>query len=202
MSRRSLWSLLAGAWIGVARAEERPVVVSGKQDFVDIDLPLATSETDAAGTYRATGRGQIDGALYGFTICYEMVWTPSSSTDIDIRFGKAVLTSIGAPSDRFVALLERLYKMPVSGKPMVAEVSVRVASLGADPKQLGHEPVRTKLFFYADAGEDRYAEAFLNIDPKNGMLEFHDKDSEYHAGILRALTEPPPVAGAGGVPQP
>jgi len=201
MTRRSLWSLLAGAWIGPARADERPIVLGGEQDFVDIDLPLTATDMDATGTYRAIGRGLIDGAPCGFAIRYETAWKPSTSTDIDIRFGNAVLSSIGAPSDRFVALLEKLYKLPISGKPMVANVVVGVASLGTDPTQLGREAVRTKLFFYADAAEDRYGEVFLNIDPQTKLIEFHDKDSDYHMGILRALTEPPPLDHAGAAPQ-
>jgi len=144
----------------------------------------------------------IDGAVCGFAIRYETSWRPSSSTVFDIRFGKAVLSSIGAPSDRFVALLERLDQLPISGKPMVAEVSVGVASLASNPTKLGVEPMRTKLFFYENADEDRYGEVFLNIDPVTGMVEFHDKDSDYHGGILRALTQPLPLADEGSAQRP
>ena len=192
MTRRSLWTLLSSAWIRPARADERPVVVAVDQYFVDIDLPLVASELLGTGSYRVTGRGSIDGASCGFAIHYEASWKPSSSTTLDIRFGKAVLSSIGAPSDRFVGLLEKLYKLPESGKPMVAEVGVSVASLASNPAKFGQELVRTKLFFYENSENGRYAEVYLNVDPKTGMIEFHDKDSGYHPGILKALTEPPP----------
>ena len=47
-------------------------------------------------------------------------------------------------------------------------------------------PAKIKIFFEA-GGEASYGEAFINIDLGSKVLEFRDKDPEYHQGIVSSL---------------
>lgn len=58
--------------------------------------------------------------------------------------------------------------------------------LDNDPGDLRTNPAKIKVFFEA-GGEDSYGEAYINIDLGNEILEFRDKDPEYHQGILSSL---------------
>jgi hypothetical protein len=43
-------------------------------------------------------------------------------------------------------------------------------------------------FFYENDDAARYAEFFTNIDIPNGRIEIREKDPEYRAAIVKALT--------------
>jgi len=61
-----------------------------------------------------------------------------------------------------------------------------MAGLNSDPRKIKTDPATIKVFFEHN-GQDNYGEAFINIDLANGVLEFHDKDPEYHQGIVSSL---------------
>jgi hypothetical protein len=48
-----------------------------------------------------------------------------------------------------------------------------------------------KFFFYDSGPESRYAEVFVNVDAKQRVVEFHEKDSEYRKPVLLAFTQGP-----------
>jgi hypothetical protein len=62
-------------------------------------------------------------------------------------------------------------------------------SLEGTPHNLAAGPVKIKLFFDPGA-ESEYAELYLNIDLAQRRVHLDEKDPEYRAPILRALTLP------------
>jgi hypothetical protein len=103
--------------------------------------------------------------------------------------GSARIRSIGAASDSFVALLARQYKLPAPAMTMVPTVDASVVGLEGDPAHVLSGMTKMKFFFFDSGPEDRYAELFINVDAKNHLLEFHEKDSDYRKPLLLALTK-------------
>ena len=50
-------------------------------------------------------------------------------------------------------------------------------------------PTEMKIFFSDSGPEDKYAEIYINIDTKRGVLQFYEKDPDYRVPLLRALSE-------------
>lgn len=67
-----------------------------------------------------------------------------------------------------------------------AQTRITVAGLNSDPRAPKAGKITMKVFF-EHGDQENYGEAFINIDLGAGILEFHDKDPEYHAGILASL---------------
>jgi len=164
--------------------------ISNAEGFVDIDLPIADVAEDAR-VVRIIVRGNIDGAAVGFELVFPSAPTKRSGGKLALPFGKAEFRSIGTPSNNFVALLSRQYKLTISSLTMVPKVDASVVGLQGDPANVLNGPTKMKFFFYDSGPESRYAEVFVNVDAKRHTVEFHEKDSEYRRPLLLALTQAP-----------
>ena len=69
---------------------------------------------------------------------------------------------------------------------MAPRTAITMAGLNTDPRNLKTERATIKVFFEY-SGEGNHGEAFINIDLASRLLEFHDKDPEYHPGIISSL---------------
>ncbi len=179
-----LLSLLGGA----SGAEPPKGKLSVADGFVDIDLPISKTESSFDKPVSIVARGKIKGSVVGFAVDIDSEWAenPIEDTDASFYWGKAHLRSIGADSDSFSRLLAGLYQLPCAEPRMPARIDVGVVGLANDPRLLKTNPTKMKLFFNVDS-EENYAEVFLNIDFKSGVLQFHEKDPEYRIPLLRAL---------------
>jgi hypothetical protein len=83
--------------------------------------------------------------------------------------------------------LDQVYQTNVGHRRMRDRVSFIAVSLAGLPFETEHESVKMKLFFESDA-EERYAEFYLNIDPRNSSVQFHEKDADYRRGAVLALS--------------
>ena len=164
------------------------VRISEDHGFVNIDLPIA-SVSENGGVIRITGRGNVDGAEVGFEIDFPSKSGPSRK--VFLPMSRARLRSIGAPSDHFVMLLAHRYKLPSPATTMVSSVDASVVGLEGDPEHVLDGMTKMKFFFYDSGPEERYAEVFINVDAKNQVLEFHEKDPDYRKPLLLALTKGP-----------
>lgn len=139
---------------------------------------------------RIEARARYDGEVVGFSVGLPAEWEPVSfGPDVPLAAfrGRVALHSSGAESDRFVRALAARYGEPAPAARMAARVICTGITLEGDPRALDRGRVRIKLFF-AEDDEARYAEAYLNLTLPARRLEFNEKDEDYRANLLRALT--------------
>jgi len=103
-----------------------------------------------------------------------------------------VLKSIGRQSDRLLALLATLYKqrLPPNSK-FINSISLSYVDLSQFEKSVAGSVPKTgsgemdyKLFFQT---KDDEAELYLNIKPKEQLVEIKEKDQEYRPTIIQML---------------
>jgi hypothetical protein len=103
------------------------------------------------------------------------------------RKDRVLLRSLGAGSDRLIRELDGLYKTKLAPKQMAAATEFAAIPLEGNPSMLDGGPVKIKLFFESE-DEARYAELYLNIDLGSGRLYLREKDPDYRAAVVRALS--------------
>jgi hypothetical protein len=182
-------SALGLAYCGALASDVGAGRIANADGFVDIDLPIADVAEDS-GLVRITVLGELDGAAVGFEL---VLLGPSKSTGgkLSLPVGTAEFRSTGTPSNNFVALLSRQYKLRTTALTMVPKVDASVVGLEGDPANVLSGMTKMKFFFYDSGPERRYAEVFVNVDVKLRIVEFHEKDSGYRQPLLLALTRGP-----------
>jgi len=159
-----------------------------EDDFVDVDLPIASHKESDDKSLTVIGRGEINDKTVALAVDLAPEWKAQivEDAELTIYWGTGTIRSVGPESDSLLALLAQEYRLPLSHPTMAARVPVTVAGLNSDPRVPSAGKLTMKVFFEHGA-EENYGEAFINIDLGAGVLEFHDKDPEYHAGILASL---------------
>jgi len=87
--------------------------------------------------------------------------------------------------------LAQRYKLPSPATTMVSSVDASVVGLEGDPEHVLDGMTKMKFFFYNSGPDERYAEVFINVDAKNQVLQFHEKDPEYRKPLLLDFTKGP-----------
>ena len=161
--------------------------IDREDNFVDITLPIAEHKWAKDGSLTVIARGNVNDKAVSFAVDLAPEWKPQTleDTPITVYWGKGHIRSVGPESDVFLSLLAHEYTLP-SPKHMAARVEITMAGMDSDPSNLRTTPAKIKIFFEA-GGEASYGEAFINIDLGNKVLEFRDKDPEYHNGIVSSL---------------
>lgn len=162
--------------------------LSRKDGFVDVELPIASSKTSSDRSLTVVGRGTVDGRTVALAVDLGPEWKKQlvEGVDLTLLWGAGSVRSVGPESDAFLTLLAGAYGLQPDAKAMTQRVPVTVACLDGDPRAPNAGKLTLKVFFEHGA-EEHYGEAFINIDLAAGVLEFSDKDPEYHAGILASL---------------
>ncbi len=160
-----------------------------EEGFVDIDLPMDSAKIGKDGTLTIIARGRTGDEIAGFAVDIAPDWESQkvSEEDDDITFywSKGCIRSIGSESDEFLALLAHEYQLPHSGK-MALRTPISLVLLGSSPGSIQTAPAHMKAFFEQES-EENYAEAFINLDIQNKIVEFHEKDNDYRTGLVTAL---------------
>jgi hypothetical protein len=174
-------------WMGVTSGQ---VKSTGEEGFVDFDLPLSRFEANSSGHSVVSAGGRFEGEVIGFIVELGSEWKdrPVEGGDATFYWGTVTLRSSGQTSDAFVRAFARKVGHQGAVPPMLAEIQAEAVGLNSDPRMIRQQPVAMKLFFHSD-NEERYAEVFLNIDLAGKVVQFHEKDPEYRAHLIRALTE-------------
>ena len=161
--------------------------IEREDDFVDITLPIAKHKWAKDGCLTVIARGTINNKTASFALDLAPEWKSQTieGAPINVYWGKGNIRSVGPESDVFLSLLAHEYTLQ-SPKHMAARVEITMAGMDSNPSNLRTTPAKIKIFFEA-GGEAKYGEAFINIDLGNKVLEFRDKDPEYHNGIVSSL---------------
>ena len=185
-----IFSLMFGGCVGQPQPEKLPEITSESEEgFHDLVFYVREHKKlpDGGQTLRAYGMHQ--GRQVGIEVSLGPTWKQGSlGADIPtVTYqGMVRCRSIGAESDLLLQILDKLYDTKQAPKVMSKETVFTGITLGGDPRDLGREPVKIKLFFESD-DEDRYAELFANIDLKARKLYLSEKAPEYRSAIIRAL---------------
>lgn len=174
---------------GRSFASEPPAgELSREDDFVDLSLPIASQRIAPDKSLTVVGRGLINGRAVALAVDLAPEWKTqvAENAELTIYWGKGTVRSVGSESDAFIELLAHEYHLPAGKTKMAARTQVTVAGLNSDPRLPKAGKLTMKVFFEHGA-EENYAEAFINVDLGAGVLEFRDKDPEYHNGILASL---------------
>jgi len=189
--RAMLLSLLASFVRRVMASESTtpPIQFGSEQGFVDIDLPIS-GLTQQDGRMRFDARGMDASQSVGFRFVLDDSWRAQAQpgSKLVVYWGAGAFESLGGESDRFVSMLAKRYGLRSQGElRMLSAIRVAVVGLGDDPSKAMRTSTRMKIFLH-DGDQERYAEAYVNVDAARGMLEFHEKDPEYRINVVRALT--------------
>ena len=186
----TIFSSIFGTVFG---AEPPAGKLSAEEGFVDIDLPIARNRTGKDKVESIVAVGKIRGKNIGLAADIYPEWKKQKSSgesDIHFYWGKVVLRRLGKESDQFVEMLAGLYGVELKTARMATRIEAEAVGLNSDPSRILTEVVKMKLFLSSDS-EDNYAEVFLNVDIPNKRLEFHEKDNDYRAPLVRNLTATP-----------
>ena len=168
-------------------AQFTKVEISDHDGFIDIELPIA-QVTQAQGLVKIIARGTVTGVSMGFEVDFPIELNRQPGSSGQLKPGTARIRSLGADSNRFVALLSRRYGISGAASTMISSVDASAVGLGDDSAHILDGKKNMKFFFFDAGPEDRYAEVYINVDFNTRVLEFHEKDPGYRKALLLALT--------------
>jgi hypothetical protein len=180
-------SILASIFGRAVASEPQAGQLVSEDGFVDIDLPIYRYSKD--GTLTVVARGKIDGQTIAIAVDLGSEWKEQvvEDAELTIYWGNGHIRSIGEESDAFLNVLAKEYGFSSAAKKMASRTTLTMAGLNSDPRDVKTSRATIKVFFEHN-GKDNYGEAFINIDLTNKVLEFHDKDPEYHQGMISSLS--------------
>ena len=183
-----LMSILASLFGRAIAADPQAGQILTEERFVDIDLPISDYRFSKDGVLTVVARGKINNQVIAIAVDLESEWKEQIVEDaaLTIYWGNGAIRSIGDESDAFLNLLIHEYGLAGNKSKMAPRTMITMAGLNSDPRNIKTDPVTIKVFFEHN-GEGNYGEAFINIDLAKRILEFHDKDPEYHLGIASSL---------------
>lgn len=110
-------------------------------------------------------------------------------------FNKEIGFSIkkdGDGADQILKEISEGYKLPNNLSFTDKEIKGSIVALSDVNFNNVDEEIKYKLFFNEDDETEEgntYAEMFLNVDLKNGTVEFAEKDMEYRENIIKAFSK-------------
>ncbi len=102
-----------------------------------------------------------------------------------------VFSRTGPESDRLISALSAMYGAKVTPRQMVQKETFTAIALHQGPIDMTKEPIKLKLFGHDGPTdrEDHYYESFFNLDLKNKLVFWNEKDQDYRKPLLRALSK-------------
>ena len=96
----------------------------------------------------------------------------------------------GRESDRLISALARLYKFEPAPARMASAESFTAIALHQGEIDMESQAVKIKIFGNDGESddEDDYYESFFNLDLRNGLVFWNEKDQEYRDPLVRSLS--------------
>jgi len=168
----------------------RPIADTG---YVDIFLKtILTTITDSSYIYIAKGlhhkkfvglRVEIKNNI-GAGIIDDAMNATSGFMENGVR-----ISSIGEESDRLVQALADLYGLRTDRHFSNTPIGMAVFSLNDTIADLATTNYYRFKLFLEENSEDLYGEIFMNINTASNEVEFFEKDAEFRAPVIQALTK-------------
>jgi hypothetical protein len=160
--------------------------IDTSEGFVDISLNI--TEIKVNDDYLlVTVENQYKKEKVGFQIEIFNQWKISQIENSNQSFywGKGYFIISNENAKKYIEILSRLYSIEVK-TIQENKIPVEIVGLANDPKLILTQPTKMKFFFNSN-NEKLYSEVYINIDAKNKILEFHEKDEEYRQPLILSL---------------
>ena len=165
------------------------VFANSEEGFVDASFAVVRHRVLPDGVRTVQVRGRSRDLPVGLLLDLLPDWRPDTLGDgIPVHWGRVRYRSVGPESDAWVRVLSAAYALPPDGLIMQPHVEFAAIALSGDPCRPQRGPLNMKLFFESE-DEDRYAEIYTNLLLSEQLMEVREKDPEYRAPLIRALTE-------------
>ena len=166
-----------------------------EEGFVDCVLKI-TDLVETATHYRFHAVSTHRGEIVGMNIVVVKGIQAGFDAEMHLanehvyRKGVVFLRS-GPESDRLISALSSLYTGTTQGLTMVDEESFTAIALHQGNIKMESEPIKIKIFGRDEKSdtEDDYYESFFNLDLKNGLVFWNEKDADYRKPLIRALAK-------------
>jgi hypothetical protein len=158
----------------------------------------ATKEPDGSQVLKAEGLYKDEAVGFEVVLSGWKGSASSSRSPLKMSIGMVTLRSCGEISDAFVKALDQLYQTSLSPDAMVSVRDFEAVSLQGDPQDLMAGRVSFKLTHMGDfetqsegqaEADFGYAEFYINLELAGHRLEFSEKDFDYRASVVRALSK-------------
>jgi len=143
-------------------------------DFADVTLQIESMQCESWSDCTVRAKG----AFHGEPVGVELKLSAKSGQ------GRITYRSVGDRSDKLLATLATLYKLPRANRRFAGEASADIVFLDASTSKFSG-----KVFFAANGPESAYAELYTNIDKTRGIVEIGEKDSGYRKNIINGLSK-------------
>jgi hypothetical protein len=145
-----------------------------EEGFQDLAFTVTNHTIDKEGNIVVAAYGQFESKIVGFNVTFSS--------------NKIQLDSIGEESNEFLKSLSKLYEIEYKNQIMVSQIKFTSIGLSGDSKKYEQEYLKFKCFYDENNEKGLYSEFYINVDIKNDLLEFKEKDSEYRQNIIKALS--------------
>ena len=166
----------------------------GEEGFVDCVFRISDLVETASG-YQFRMVASHDGQLVGLRV--SVVKGIKAGFDSKMNLNKdhvyrkgVVFHRSGPESDRLLASLAALYGNPKPGARMVDEEPFTAIALHQGDIDMATEAVKIKIFGRDGPSdtEDDYYESFFNLDLKNRLAYWNEKDPDYREPLVKGLS--------------
>lgn len=175
--------------------EELPILGQNSQEgFVDLAFKIVSLKSDES-YYYFDLLASHDNERVGLAVKMVRIISPGFDSEMNlikdhVYHDGVSFRSLGVISNRLMTVLAKLYGVDDSPRHMVAEEMFTAIALHQADTKLERHRVRLKLFGRDGESfiEDEYYESFFNIDFPSGWAFWNEKDPDYRAPLLKALS--------------
>ncbi|MBB6428377.1 hypothetical protein [Algisphaera agarilytica] len=162
--------------------------------YVDLTFQI-TRLADEGDFYSLSLAASYCDEVLGMEITFDRTIESGFDNDMNLinahvyRKGVSFIRS-GAESDRLISAIGHLYGMGSDLNGMVDRESFTAIALHQGDLDFSNMCVKLKLFGKGGEplDEEAYYESFLNVDLKNRLVYWNEKDIDYRKSLLEALT--------------
>jgi hypothetical protein len=188
MKARGILFMILSIFSGINLFSQAKIDTS--EGFIDIDMHISKYEILENEVKRITVDDTINKVKIGFQVELDNVWkeNPIENANGSFFWGTGRIVYIIDKTNNFIKCLSELYNVK-KNVVRLNRCEFVLVGLASDPRLIEKQFVHTKIFLNSDTqNEEYYAEVFLNIDLKNKILQFHEKDSDYRQSLINSLS--------------
>lgn len=166
-----------------------------EEGFVDCVLRIIDL-TETSTQYRFRMQASLDGELVGMNVV--VIKNIQGGFDSEMNLKKenvyrhgVTFYRAGPESDRLISALALKYGGEKKTLRMVNEESFTAIALHQGELNMEVEPIKLKIFGRDSEplDEDAYYESFFNLDLKNRLIFWNEKDPDYRKPLIKGLSK-------------